>query len=1080
MAANATTVPRHQKFNIGQYRGLVDTVQTVKDKVEREREDAIKREAGLREQLKDRAVKGEKVQKELTIQLKCAGRSYQQLLDANRNLSEQIKEEIDRREDEVAALKRDVKERDVIIRDAAKPWKEEIAKRELKMLKLQENNAELKRRVKEEHEKIAPIVTKYEDAIKGKENTIESVLMEVKGLNDQVDLMKYEHDKAMQEQIVPYVAEIKDLKNKLRVTEESAEDTEASLKRDIKKLENRIVGLQKELDKVDHTPYERKIDKLTDGFNRLRKDFEVKTQLNSENESKMREGFENVIAAMDKRLQEQDIEIERAVRPYIEEVEVKNKKIDNLQIRITEMRESEAEIREKEAAIQEELRKEVRVCKEAVELYLKEATQAKTELQKVRDELEGDAGPLKKMKAMERKLDEVTRQCADLIQVKDAELKDKNAMVQRLQKKVLDDAKRFDEYADVWDKRIQEKEKGYNKAIAELAFAEGQIVEERKRTQIEREKVKVRDRTIETLKNEHTEELRIRMIDRQELEATIAELEIAIEVEAVKVAPLRAMYEAQLDDDRKRCEEKVKDLLMEVASRDREIKELEEKKQEVIEQFEKARCDWEEKERELEGQIRGRERTIMALKNELEFLNDNWEIKYARLLGLFEQLQKKYEATVGPNGINEAFNRAKALKQENEKLVEEIYSLKETIQQQAKKIRDLKAELDNLMKETADLIAEKERGMAEMAGDMAKLENRYRDEQILRARLIKQKDVERAALADSFQARVEQLEQLMEAMRFNDRQELLDTIQLWKNNYSRVCTEREEIEENYKSLMERKEQQLQAMLQENDEERHKTQMAIEEGLENVAENDKRWKKLALQWASDKATLEHEIEELQLEKQKLEIQLKRQLVLEGSRPKEDPAIAPLKEKIAELENNIKIVEAGKQAIIEENAALSVQTTTVDSQIEDVHAIYQPQLEAKDREIKIMEKRHDELKEILALEMKRAQDTCRDIEEQVKRFPEPFEMEIQEMKDKYAQMQAGMQKIQMENLRLEQQNEETKAALEKEIAGLEKALDLAKHLLTEVATLDALKHLEKGEAHKLEGILGVDIDKDGKIG
>lgn len=1080
MASNAAAVPRSQKFNIGQYRGLVDTVQTVKDKVEREREDAQKREAGLREQLRERAAKGEKVQKELTIQLKCAGRSYQQLLDANRVLSEQIKDEIERREDEVAVLKRDVKERDIIIRDAAKPWKEEIAKRELKMLKLQENNKELKRRVKEEHEKIPPIISKYEDAIKGKENTIESVLLEVKGLNEHIEEIKEDHDKAMREQVVPYVAEIKELKGKLRVAEEGAEDMEASLKRDIKKLENRIVGLQKELDKVDHTPYEKKIDSLTDGFNRLRKDFEIKTQLNSENEAKMREGFENVISAMDKRLQEQDLEIERAVKPYIEEIEVKEKKIGDLQARIAEMRESEAEIRMKEAAIQEELRKEVKVCKEAVEMYLQQATKAKIELQQAREELEGDNGPWKKMKAMERRLDEVTLECAEMIKVKDTELKDKAAMIQRLQKKVLDDAKRFDEFADTWDKRIQEKEKGYNKAIAELAFAEGQIVEERKRTQIEREKVKARDRTIDRLKNEHTEELRIRMLDRQELEATIAELEVAIEVEAVKLAPVRAMYEAQLDAERRRCEEKVKDLLMEVARRERINEELEVKLQEIQVQFEKARADWEEKERELEGQIRARERTIMALKNELEFLNDNWEIKYARLLGLFEQLQKKYETTIGPNGTNEAFQRAKALKQENEKLVEEIHKLKETIQQQAKKIRDLKAELDQLMKETADLIAEKERGMAEMAGDMAKLENKYRDEQILRDRLLKQKDVERAALAESFQARVEQLEQLMEAMRFNDREELLAKIQLWKNNYSRVCTEREEIEESYKSLMERKEQQLQAMLTENDEERHKTEMAIEEGLEKVQENDKKWARLAQIWASDKETLEQHVEELEFEKEQLQIKLNRQLVLEGSRPKEDPAIAPLRAKIAELEEQLKIVEAGKKAIIEENAALSVQTTTVDSQIEDVHDIYKPQLEAKEREIKMMEKRHDELKEILALEMKRAQDTCRDIEEQVKRFPEPFEMEIQEMKDKYAQMQAGMQKIQMENLRLEQQNEETKAALEKEIVGLEKALDLAKHLLTEVATLDALKHLEKGEEAKLERMLGIDMNKDGRIG
>merc|ERR1719335_1046914 len=136
-------------------------------------------------------------------------------------------------------------------------------------------------------------------------------------------------------------------------------------------------------------------------------------------------------------------------------------------------------------------------------------------------------------------------------------------------------------------------------------------------------------------------------------------------------------------------------------------------------------------------------------------------------------------------------------------------------------IRDLQLEIDQIMKETADLIAEKERGIAEMAGDYVKLENKYRDEQTLRGRLLKQKDAERLALAESFQARVEQLEQIMEAMRFNDRQELLDKIKLWKKNYERVCNERDELEDHYKNIVERKESQLQNMLIENDEERQK-------------------------------------------------------------------------------------------------------------------------------------------------------------------------------------------------------------------------------------------------------------------
>jgi hypothetical protein len=630
----------------------------------------------------------------------------------------------------------------------------------------------------------------------------------------------------------------------------------------------------------------------------------------------MREGFENVIEAMDKKIQESEREMARQIKPYKEEIERKEEKIEHLEERIQELREAEAEVREKEAAVQAELRREVKVCKEAVEIYLQQATQAARELERVKAELDGDGGPWKKMKAMERRLEEVTLQCQEMIQVKELELKDKAQMITRLQAKIVEDAKKFDDFADMWDKRIQEKEKGYNKAIAELAFAEGQIVEERKRTHYQCELKKARERDIARLKSEHTEEIRIRMIDRRKLEEQIAELEVAIEEEAEKLAPVRLRYEAQIDHERRRSEEKVSDLLVEVVRRDRLKEEVEQKLNEVHVQFEKARSDWEEKERELEVTIRSRDRTILALKNELEFQNDNWEIKYARLLGLFEQLQKKYEKVIGPNSVNEAVARAMALKQENEKLEQKIMELKDVIREQKKKIRALEIEIDITKKDCADILMEKERGIAEMAGDMVKLENKYRDEQVLRVRLLKQKDAERSALAESFQARVEQLEQLMEAMRFNDRDELLGKIKLWKSNYQRVCVERDDIEDHYKSLVERKEQQLQGMLVENDEEREKTRKAVEDGIEKLRLNEEKWKKMALQWVSDRDDLDHQITDLQNDVDKYRRQYERQMVLEASKPKEDPAIAPLRARIKELEEQLDVVEAGKDLLLKE--------------------------------------------------------------------------------------------------------------------------------------------------------------------
>merc|ERR1719163_475822 len=105
-----------------------------------------------------------------------------------------------------------------------------------------------------------------------------------------------------------------------------------------------------------------------------------------------------------------------------------------------------------------------------------------------------------------------------MIKHKDLEIQDKNQIVQRLQRKLQVDSRRFQEFAETWDHRVQEKEQGYNKAIAELAFAEGQILEERKRTEIERQKVKARERDIARRKEEHTEELKTREKYRLQLE----------------------------------------------------------------------------------------------------------------------------------------------------------------------------------------------------------------------------------------------------------------------------------------------------------------------------------------------------------------------------------------------------------------------------------------------------------------------------------------------------------------------------------------------------------------------------------
>eukprot|EP00913_Durusdinium_trenchii_P014197 g13323.t1 len=106
-----------------------------------------------------------------------------------------------------------------------------------------------------------------------------------------------------------------------------------------------------------------------------------------------------------------------------------------------------------------------------------------------------------------------------------------------------------------------------------------------------------------------------------------------------------------------------------------------------------------------------------------------------------------------------------------------------------------------------------------MVGDYAKLQAQFRNEVEQKERITIELTEEKRAIVASFQARIEQLEQLLEAMRFTDREELVDTIDVWKRAYERVCIARDEMEEEYQGQLVTKDKQLRKMALDNAEER---------------------------------------------------------------------------------------------------------------------------------------------------------------------------------------------------------------------------------------------------------------------
>jgi len=431
-------------------------------------------------------------------------------------------------------------------------------------------------------------------------------------------------------------------------------------------------------------------------------------------------------------------------------------------------------------------------------------------------------------------------------------------MIQNLQRKVREQALTGTDYEKVWDERVRAKEEGYGAVVAQLKFAEGQIDEERGRTMNAIKMVRRRERSIERLKAEHKEEVKARtaeheaaLLDNQQWAEMIDDLEAGREASERR-------WEALIEARDKRQDEREADLRIEMLHRDEAVAEMEKTLQGNKEHFDKSKSSWEDKERELEMMLRSRDRAITGLKNEIEFIHESWELKYNRLMDLFDKLQKKFEDGVGNTGIMETQHRAEALKKENQELMTQIKQLKEGIKKQKRQIRDLHIDIDMVTKETADVLEGKDRAMTELVGENVNLQKELQAAQEEREATIKELKGEQVSLAESFQDRVVQLEQLVEALRFGDRQKLVDKIDVWKRAYERCAIARDDQEDEYKLLLDTKDQQIGAVAEEYREVLHKMDRMSLKADEDLDALNKKLKEEQAGWKRERLKLQQEV------------------------------------------------------------------------------------------------------------------------------------------------------------------------------------------------------------------------------
>jgi len=250
-------------------------------------------------------------------------------------------------------------------------------------------------------------------------------------------------------------------------------------------------------------------------------------------------------------------------------------------------------------------------------------------------------------------------------------------------------------------------------------------------------------------------------------------------------------------------------------------------------------------------------------------------------------------------------------------------------------------------------------------------------------------------------------------------------------------------------------------------------------LQQVEVVEKKWKMQETKWVMAKQEVEEQLRVTASERDKAQKEAEKSKLF-AEEVLEDPEKDELRKAVEVHKANCKQVEAGLPPIVKENTELRKENAELREKMKDAAAEFEPQIRWRDERYNVMVKEHEELKKVLLNEMETAQLTCKTIEQSFRKFPNPFEEEIKEMKDKYAQMQAGMRKMSLENIKLREELKDKSDDHQKEIDELEHNLKLAGMLLKEVSSLGALQSLAAPQMSQLERAIGFDLDGDGQVG
>lgn len=184
------------------------------------------------------------------------------------------------------------------------------------------------------------------------------------------------------------------------------------------------------------------------------------------------------------------------------------------------------------------------------------------------------------------------------------------------------------------------------------------------------------------------------------------------------------------------------------------------------------------------------------------------------------------------------------------------------------------------------------------------------------------------------------------------------------------------------------------------------------------------KKVEVQFQEEKEHLElkhknmeakFKIQQVDLEKQVLDMtqtnnETKRELdkaLHDFANMPEDPEKIALRAEVAEKEKQIDASQVALKTFVSQQSVLEAQIDEVKVPYETKITELESKNQASDKVIEKLKKEHEELKDVLQMEMMRAEETCRILEKQFRELPNPFEAEMAELREKVCRDTEGSQ-------------------------------------------------------------------------